>query len=206
MLALLSACSVKQDAGELIPVQTVAAREAALRAFKPWRASGSIAVDSETEGKFNASFAWEASLAGFDIKLFGPLGVQVIHLSEDKNGAQITDRNGSINGDDAQQLLTAALGATVPIVQMQDWAVGLPGDATEIERDKIGRLNSMVVTDDSNGKWNIDFKNYTVQENMYLPKTVLVEGPEVAISLSFKKWGRGVVVDSGRLSIPGVSS
>ena len=203
---LVSGCATKPDTSESIPTRTIAEHEALLTDFKPWRALGSIAIDSAAQGKFNASFAWEVKNQGFDIKLFGPLGVQVVQLSETKDGAQITDREGTLDGDNARVLLQAVLGSDVPIDEMQAWAVGLPGDATELKRDAIGRLENISVEDNEQAFWKVDFKRYTVFENKYLPKSVLVEGEGVTINLSFKKWSRGEVVDNGRLSIPGVGS
>lgn len=204
--ALVAGCATKPDVDESVPVLTAAEREAKLKAFKPWRALGSIAIDSDARGKFNASFAWNVDRQGFDIKVFGPLGIQAFQLTEDNNGAQLIDRNGAADGDNAEQLIKAALGSEVPISRMQLWIVGLPGDATEIERDATGRLDNMVVTDGDAKVWKVDFKRYTVFENMYLPKSVNVEGDGVAIKLSVSKWNRGTPVKNGRLSIPGVSS
>ena len=203
----LSACAKKPDVSELLPTRTIAEREAALKAFKPWRALGSISLESVEDGKFNASFSWDVSDQGFDVKLFGPLGLQAVHLSEDNNGAQVTDRNRTIRGRDASVLLASILGFDVPVNQMQNWAVGLPGDAQQLERDDQGRLNNMVVVDNDTS-WKVDFTRYTVIENMYLPERVAIEGDGVMINLSFKKWSRvaKAKADSGRLSIPGVGT
>ncbi len=202
----LAGCTPKPDISESVPTLTVTEREANLKAFKPWRALGTIAIDSDTQGKFNASFAWNVNDQGFDIKVFGPLGIQAFDLSEDENGARLTDRSGTAKADDAEQLIKSVLGSEVPISRMQLWVVGLPGDAGQIERDELGRLNSMVVDDGDAGSWKVDFKRYTVLENMYLPKSVLVEGDGVMITLSVSKWSRAAPVKNERLSIPGVSS
>jgi len=207
----LAGCVLTPDTNDSVPVLTVPEREAALKAFKPWRALGSIAIDSDEQGKFNASFAWNVDDQGFDIKLFGPLGVQAFHLTQNAAGAQLTDRSGVLDGESAEQLLQSVLGSEVPIGKMQLWAVGLPGDATQLERDSSGRLESMIVAQSDTTDWKVDFRRYTVLENMYLPKKVFVEGDGVTINLSFNKWSRikqstTTPVDGGRLSIPGVDS
>jgi len=203
---LLTGCVLTPDTNDSVPVLTVPEREAALKAFKPWRAQGTIAIDSDEQGKFNASFAWNVDDQGYDIKLFGPLGVQAFHLTQNAEGAQLTDRSGVLDGDSAGQLLHAVLGSEVPIDKMQSWAVGLPGDATQIERDSSGRLDTMVVAEDDATDWKVNFRRYTVLESMYLPKSVFVEGDGVTINLSFRKWSRAEPADGGRLTIPGVGS
>ena len=206
LFAVLAGCATKSDISESVPTLTVSEREAKLKAFKPWRALGSIAIDSDELGKFNASFAWNVDDQGFDIKVFGPLGIQAFQLSEDENGAQLTNRSGTSNGVNAEQLIKAALGTDVPISRMQLWVVGLPGDATNIERDTSGRLGSMLVADGDTNVWKVDFTRYTLLEDMYLPRSVFVDGNGVAIKLSVSKWSRAMPVSNGRLSIPGVSS
>jgi len=96
---------------------------------------------------------------------------------------------------------------------MQLWAVGLPGDANDVTRDEVDRLDNMTVTDSNDIDWRVGYERYTVFEAMYLPRSVQVESDGILISLSFKKWSRDDVVDGdrlplpdGRLSIPGVGT
>ena len=206
LFALLAGCTTKPDINDSVPTLTVPEREAQLRAFKPWRALGSIAIDSAEQGKFNASFAWNVDNQGFDIKIFGPLGIQAFQLTENKSGAQLIDRKGTLEGDNAEQLINSVLGSDVPVGRMQLWMVGLPGDATQIKRDDAGRLDSMSVAAGDDTVWKVDFTRYTLLEKLYLPKTVLIDGNGVSIRLSISKWSRLKPVSNGRLSIPGVSS
>lgn len=204
-------CAIVPDAEQPLPIQTVAEREAALTAFNPWRASGSIALESKREGKFNASFSWDAIQKNFEIKLFGPLGVQAFQLTQAIDKAELTDRNGDVATGDAEELLLAATGFPIPINQMQVWAVGLPGVAKEVQRDDQNRLESIVV-EEGEFAWNIEYTRYAVANGMYLPKVVLIDGDGIKIKLSFKKWQRLDQIDKdpekngnqgGRLRIPG---
>lgn len=206
LVAAGAGCGVKPDDNDALPALTIAEREAKLKAFRPWRALGSISIDSAAQGKFNASFAWNVDESGFDIRLFGPLGVQAFHLIQTSSGAELTDRSGSVDGPNAKQLLQVALGTEVPVGKMQDWAVGLPGDSTQITRDETGRIKSMAVVGSGASGWAVDYKRYTVFESMYLPQRVVLDGDGVEITLLFKKWSRATSKDNGRLSIPGVSS
>ncbi len=206
VLTLGAACGTKPDTELLIPTLAVEEREAKLKAFIPWRALGSIAVESEERGKFNASFSWDADARGYEIKLFGPLGVQAFELVKNMQGAVLTDRKGRVSGDSAELLLQAALGVPVPIGKMQAWAVGLPGGAEQVQRDKTGRLNSMVVAENAGERWDVNFERYTNVDNLDLPRTVIVNGDGVQIKLSFKKWLRSEARVNDRLAIPGVDT
>ncbi len=209
VLLSVAACSnVKPTEETMVSTATIAEREARLAAFSPWRALGSIAVESEKQGKFNASFSWETNSQGYDIKLFGPLGVQAFHLIENNTGAQLIDRKGQVSGDTADQLLNAVLGVPVPISKMQTWAVGLPGNAIQIQRDNMGRISSMVVAENESFKWNVDFKHYTNVDGLDLPKAVHVDSDDIQIRLSFKKWLRTGATNNNnnRLVIPGIDT
>ncbi len=202
-------CGTKQSASksEEQPLSTldIEAREAKLKAFKPWRANGTIALESEAQGKFNVSFAWDVDEQGYDIKLFGPLGVQVYQLTQTSNSARLVSRSDSINGINGEQLLSQALGVPVPISEMQTWAVGLPGDASQVERDQSGRLETMEV-EQGGTTWDVEFDRYRVMEELDLPRTVLIESDGISIKMDFKKWARAEAADNNRLSIPGVGT
>ncbi len=203
---LTVACGTKPDTEIRVPTLTVEEREAKLKALTPWRALGSIAVESEERGKFHASFSWDVDAQGYEIKLFGPLGVQAFQLIKNTRGAVLIDRKDQVSGDSAEQLLQAVLGVPVPIGKMQVWAVGLPGGAEQVQRDKIGRLSSMVVAENTDAQWKVNFERYTNVDNMDLPKTVLVDGDGIKIKLSFKKWLRSEDQPTDRLTIPGVGT
>jgi len=205
-LASIGGCVINPATEETGPVLSVEEREAKLKAFTSWRAQGSISVDSKAEGKFHASFAWDVEPQALDIKLFGPLGVQVFHIVEDSSGATLTDRSGQVTGDSAESLLQAALGVAVPLENMKSWAVGLPAGASETERDDAGRLHSIKIAEDEQMQWNVDYKRYTLLDGLDLPKTVLIEGDDVSIKLAFKKWSRAQPASNDRLLIPGVAS
>jgi len=193
------------DSEQSLPVLSIAEREARLKAFNAWRVNGSISLDSEQEGKFNASFSWDASSTGFDLKLFGPLGVRALQLTQSPEGASLIDRDGQTSASSAEQLLLRATGFIVPISEMQVWAVGLPGNGKELQRDDAGRLTSMVV-DEGEIKWSITYPRYSVVDNIDLPRFVNIDSEGIKIKLSFKRWIRSNQPVSDRLSIPGADT
>jgi len=212
MLSVNVACSLVPKDETPIGETSIEEREKRLSQIDPWRASGSIAIDSEAEGKFHVSFSWDASADGFDIKLFGPLGVQAFNLIQSADGARLIDRKDETNADNAAELIEAALGVPVPINDMQIWAVGLPGTAAEFERDDFGRLKQLVHSDDGTN-WTVDFASYMNVDEINLPRVVSISGlvndESVSIKLSFKKWSlerSEEAPTTERLSIPGLDS
>lgn len=225
--SVLAGCQTLRPSADEPPAteQDIAAREARLAAFKPWRAFGALVIDSEKDGVVNASFAWDVAEDGFQIKLFGPLGLQQYEVSEDTTGAELIADGERITGYSAEYLLRQTLGVDIPLGKMQSWAVGLPGDATEVERDRQGRLSEMIhapgalsggalsgtgtgagIATEIGEEWQIKFQRYRKFEDLDLPRAIVVAGEGVEIRLNIKKWLKPDEADTGRLVIPGVSS
>lgn len=204
---LLSACQVNPLKPDVVATEgDIAKRDAKLAALKPWRALGSLVVDSEAKGLINASFAWDASATGFDIRLIGPLGLKTYRVVEEKNLARLYGDGNEVVGQSAEKLLRDEIGVIIPLADMQDWVVGLPGTGQKAERDSAGRLSKMSVTKDDDTNWLVNFKRYRQVDDLQLPATILVSGDGVEIRLSVRKWTRPEVAASDRLMIPGIGS
>ncbi len=206
---LLVSCVAPSLAPPAADPAEIAAREARLARFERWRSSGSLALDSEEQGVFNVSFAWDATPDGFDIRLFGPLGKQVYRVSQDAFGATLwRDNDPPVYGAGADELLQAASGIAIPVEQMRFWAVGLPGDAVneQLRRDARGRLQTLRVQDSDGSAWALEFLRYRVVNAMDLPRNISVSGEGVEIALTIRKWSvpGNPVDDTGRLRIPGI--
>lgn len=184
----------------------IAQRDAQLAALKPWRALGSLVVDSQREGTFNASFAWDANESGFDIRLIGPLGLKIYRVIEDSDGATLFDGDNETRGQTAESLLRDVIGVTIPLVEMQDWVVGLQGTAKQAKRDRSGRLSNMVIDKDNETRWRVDFERYSKVDDLDLPKLIVVSNEGIDITLSVQKWTKSDVPSNTRLVIPGIGS
>lgn len=206
-LLALSACNTSPVKPAVAVTESfIVQRDAKLASLKPWRALGSLVIDSKSQGLINASFAWDASDAGFDIRLIGPLGLKTYRVIEDNTGARLYGGETELQGPSAEMLLRNEIGVGIPLHSMQDWVVGLQGSAKEAQRDSAGRLSRMVVTENDKTKWRVNFERYSQVDDLDLPRTILVSGEGLDIKLSVKKWIKPDTVASDRLLIPGVGS
>lgn len=181
---------------------SVATRDAKLAALKPWRARGSLAVDSKQQGAVNATFTWDVNNNGFDIRLIAPLGLKTYRVVENQQGATLTGDGQVYTGPSAELLLLDALGVRIPLINMQDWAVGLQGKANTAKRDRRGRIVRMSVTDEDQTRWNVNFERYSSVNDLDLPQRIAVTGDGVEIKLSINNWSQPETVDENRLMIP----
>ncbi len=209
LVVLLASCAGPAPSPRVADPAAIEAREARLLRFDRWRSQGSLSLDSEEQGIFNVSFAWDANPDGFDIRLFGPLGKQVYRVSQDIYGATLwRDNDPPVYGGSADELLQLASGIAIPVEQMRYWAVGLPGEAEHdsIERDGRGRLRKMRVENADGSRWALDFKRYRSVNAMDLPREIHVSGDGVEIELTIRNWSLpgDPIDDSGRLRIPGI--
>lgn len=207
LLFVLLGCPTSPPVLEPLTASEIAARETRLMAFTSWRALGSLVVDSEDQGALNASFAWDGRADGFDIKLFGPLGVQTLQVVESSDGARLLSRkNDEVNGASAERLLLEELGVQIPLRGMQRWVVGLQGLAEQVDRDVAGRITQMVVRGDEFLLWKVIFKSYMEVDGLDLPKSIKVIGNGLDINLKVRKWIKLDFVPKERLLIPGLAS
>ncbi len=177
-------------------------RDARLAGLKPWRALGSLVVDSEQQGVVNASFTWEAKDSGFDIRLIGPLGLKTYRITEENGQARVTGDNQEFTAGSAEAALLDAIGVRVPLKEMQDWVVGLQGAAIDAKRDRQGRIRNMLVADDDQIKWAVKFQRYAKVDSLELPRQILVTGNNVEIRMSIRSWSRPEILNENRLTIP----
>jgi outer membrane lipoprotein LolB len=205
-LAVVLAVAALTAGCQTNPVQvteeSVAARDARLAALKPWRASGSIAVDSKEQGVVNATFSWNVNNNGFDIRLIGPLGLKTFRVVEDQQGAVLTGDGEEFFGTSAELLLLDALGVRIPLVNMQDWVVGLQGNADTATRDRRGRIRKMRVINADDTHWNVNFESYASVDDLDLPRRIAVSGEGMEIKLSINDWSQPRTPDTNRLQIP----
>lgn len=203
---LLAACASAPPKVAVTEAE-IEAREARLARFDRWRAQGSLLLDSESEGVFNVSFAWDANPDNFNIRLFGPLGKQAYSVSQDRYGATLQrETDPPVYGSSADLLLAEAAGVLIPIEQLQQWVVGLPGgDETQISRDTKGRLRSLDVAAEDGSNWQLAFNSYRVVNALDLPRSISVSGDGVEIALTIRKWSLpSAPADDSRLQIPGL--
>lgn len=126
-------------------------------------------------------------------------------ITEDHSGARVTGENQQFSGDSAEALLLEAIGVRVPLRNMQDWVVGLQGDASGVQRDRQGRIKKMRVTDDQS-RWDVTFERYGTFETLELPRLILVSGDDVDIKFAIRAWARPSVADRNRIVIPAAGS
>lgn len=185
-VALLSACTAVPKAIPFGPAE----RQAKLTALTEFSFSGGLGVWTD-EQSVSARIMWQQSEDRLDVRLTGPLGIGDINLV-DYNGKATLSRAGKIisQGPSVDKVLQTSLGLTapVPVKQLKQWTIGLPGDATSFVVDSQEKLSSLRFTDEQGTRWQARFLKYTNHDGLELPSLISASGGPYSVRLVLKNW------------------
>jgi outer membrane lipoprotein LolB len=181
LLALLAGCASapRMDSGQwraLAPGDEPARVDA-------FRVSGRLAVSNGRDGG-SAGFLWIQDGDRFEVELRQPVSQRTWRLRGDSGGAVLEgDPAGARRADSAEQLLSEALGWTVPVQALVRWVRGLPGagDAGAGERDDDGRLLRL----EQDG-WQVDYRGW--HEDGPWPTRIHARQPPYSVRLNIQDW------------------
>ncbi len=196
---------------------------AALQERTDWSVRGSLGISTDPGSSvprqnINASVFWAQNHNNdLEVVLRGPLGIGEIVLQGSNQGASLRRGNSTATGRDPSLLVQQSLGLAVPVPldELSSWMRGLPGTATELTYDTMGRLLSLVYTDATDVTWRARILRYTRSDALQVPSLITAEGGPYNVRLVLKEW-KLVPADpidypvenipKGRLIIPGRSS
>ena len=210
MLLWLSGCSVTPDVQN--STVDIEARQQQLEALDEFGFRGSLGIWTDDQN-LSARIRWQQSSDELAVQLSGPGGISNMTLSDSASGATL-QRGGAIvaSGDSADNVLQRGLGLSspVPLLQLQRWVKGLPGNARSIARDQQGKLSSLRFMDEQGTAWEARFLRYVTVDGISLPALVTATGGPYSLRLVLKEWQLSeqtavpqATKSNTRLAIPG---
>ncbi|PID63600.1 MAG: outer membrane lipoprotein LolB [Gammaproteobacteria bacterium] len=221
MAVLLSAC-----AGNPVVVpppgsadDALDERRAVLAGTNAWRVAGGIGIWSDAQSQ-SARVNWLQRGENMRLALSAPLGAGELLLREDASGAEL-ERNGRLigQGASAEALLQSALAldTTIPLDEVRQWLLGLPGSASRHSLDEAGRVVSLDYTDATGRRWQariLDYRDAVTADGQTLsmPALVSARGGQWQLRLKISNWNLDLASDGAgdkpptapaRLAIPG---
>ncbi len=197
-LAVLSVLATLAGCPSLPPAQdgelTWPQRQRILNQQTSFETTGrlSLTVPSETN---QASFALNVDQQDLALQLSGPFGIGAIRLEVmDGQGRLISARHGDVALRDTEEDLAALLGYPVPLNAIRYWALGLPQPGYPASQSMTEDGRRLAALEQQG--WRVEFKDYRsvlLRENdpespIYLPRKVLLSGPDVRILMVFRDW------------------
>lgn len=187
VLLVLSGCAGLQTT----PQQSASSPEvhqqhlATLADIQSFDIQGRIGVQAEGKG-FSGATRWHHTGERDTIGLFSPLGGQVAHIEKSPSRVILTDGDGkTYQASDAETLTQQAMGWTLPMRGLPDWALGRPTSAP-IELaiwDAQGKLLRL-----KQSGWDIQYQAYTAAEGRQLPSRIAMTSPKLNLKLLVERW------------------
>ena len=185
---LLSGCALFQSKQS----STLNQNTSSVEQLTHWQLKGKLIFKSPEE-KFSASLNWKQNDEDSDIRLTTFLGISILKLKQDKNGANLEYDGNQYQAKDAKTLLMRHTRLNWPIEQMSDWVKGVsttPGKQIKYNQNK--QISQITLLDYTGAPWQLSYPSYQqVSHNgqsYQLPKQIKIKGHDISITIKVSRW------------------
>ncbi len=164
------------------------AHEQAVQQLSTYQTRGSFAYLSDQK-KVYARFFWQQfSPERYRLLLTNPLGSTEMDLNVQKNVVQLTDNQGKrYVSDNPEEMIRKLTGMAIPLNNLRQWMLGLPGEANDFALDDQYRLSKL--TYQQGGQtWKVDYQGYSNEVQPTLPNRLELQQGEQRIKLKMDNW------------------
>lgn len=149
-----------------------------------WQLSGRLLTVTDHE-TWNTGINWQQRGEHYQIMLIAPLGQGSLRLEGDLFQVTLQAHDGDpVTAHDPEALLAQQLGWKVPLRSLRYWVLGLPAPgAHEKSINPSGLLERL-----KQGNWEIEFRDYTEREGLFLPGRVFANNHQAKVRLSIGNW------------------
>ncbi|WP_158782860.1 lipoprotein insertase outer membrane protein LolB [Pantoea sp. BAV 3049] len=188
---LLAACGLHQQPqgpGQSVTSPQWQQHQHEVQQITQYQTRGAFAYLSDSQ-KVYARFNWQqTSPDRYRLLLTNPLGSTELQLDAQGSVVQIVDNKGKrYTGNDAESMIAQLTGMDIPLANLRQWMVGLPGDATDYSLDDQYRLRE--VNYSRNGQqWKVDYSGYDSRQQPNLPSNMELHEGSQRIKLKMDSW------------------
>jgi len=153
-----------------------------------YQTRGAFAYLSEQQ-KVYARFNWQQTAPDrYRLLLTNPLGSTELQLDQQGQVAQIVDNKGKrYVSNDAATMISQLTGMAIPLDNLRQWILGLPGDATDYSLDDQYRLRELNYSQDGK-QWHVTYQGYDNKQNPELPSNLELQEGSQRIKLKMDSW------------------
>lgn len=153
-----------------------------------YQTRGSFAYISGSQ-KVYARFNWQQTGADrYRLLLTNPLGSTEMDLNVKPGLTELTNNQGKkYISDNPQEMIQKLTGMDIPLKNLRQWMLGLPGDASEYSLDSHGYLSRVSYTQ-GNNPWVVTYQGYHDDTIPPLPSNMELKQDDRRIKLKMDSW------------------
>ncbi len=188
---LLAACSInkpQQGPGPSTNAPQWQQQQQQVARISHYQTRGAFAYLSDKQ-KVYARFNWQQSAPDrYRLLLTNPLGSTELQLDAQGSVVQIVDNKGKrYTSNDAEKMISQLTGMDIPLANLRQWMMGLPGDATDYQLNERYQLKSLSYM--RNGQqWNVVISDYDNKVTPPLPANLELTQGDQRIKLRMDSW------------------
>lgn len=187
---LLTACTLTKPSGPATSPTSVQWREhqQAVQQLEQYQTRGAFAYLSDQQ-KIYARFFWQQyTPERYRLLLTNLLGSTELELNVQKSVVRLTDNQGkSYVGNDPDEMLHKLTGMTIPLQNLRQWILGLPGDASDFTLDDQYRLSKLTYQQ-GELTWTVNYQDYHTDGTPQLPSRLELQQGDQRIKLKMDNW------------------
>ncbi|MBS0972462.1 lipoprotein insertase outer membrane protein LolB [Serratia rubidaea] len=187
---VLAACTTTRPTGPATSPTSPEwrAHEQAVQQLNQYQTRGAFAYLSDSK-KVYARFFWQQYSADrYRLLLTNPLGSTELELNVQKNVVQLTDNQGKLYvSDNAEEMIRKMTGMAIPMNNLRQWMLGLPGEATDFTLDDRYRLSKLNYQQEGLS-WKVSYQDYNSDTQPQLPSRLELQQGDQRIKLKMDNW------------------
>ncbi|GLS82975.1 lipoprotein insertase outer membrane protein LolB [Paraferrimonas haliotis] len=177
LLFWLSGCASSPQTYQVSDSQTV----------DDWQLNGRIGVVTP-ERKFSGTVFWLHQPPQQRLTINTVLGISVLQLSADKQGATLLVDGNTYQDRNAEQLIASVTGLPLPLQALSSWLKGIPTPADKVvDSDSEGRPKTMT-RQVENQQWTAHYRSWQSQSGATIPRLIEVKSDSITIKLQINQW------------------
>ncbi|KEY60814.1 lipoprotein insertase outer membrane protein LolB [Serratia sp. DD3] len=164
------------------------AHEQAVQQLNQYQTRGAFAFLSEQK-KVYARFFWQQySPERYRLLLTNPLGSTELELNVQSGMVQVMDNQGRrYVSDNPQEMIRKLSGMEIPLDNLRQWMLGLPGEATDFQLDSQYRLKKLTYQQ-GELTWTVTYQEYNTDLKIPLPSRLELQQGDQRIKLKMDNW------------------
>ncbi|MCE0491353.1 lipoprotein insertase outer membrane protein LolB [Pantoea sp. Mb-10] len=187
---LLVACSINkpQGPGPSTNAPQWQQHQQAVAKITHYQTRGAFAYLSDKQ-KVYARFNWQQTANDrYRLLLTNPLGSTELQLDAQGSVVQIVDNKGKrYVSNDAEKMISQLTGMDIPLANLRQWMMGLPGDATDYQLNSQYQLQSLNYSRDGQ-QWKVKIADYDNKTTPPLPANLELTEGDQRIKLRMDSW------------------